>query len=90
MRSVGIIGLGIMGGAFAKNLAAEGWQVMGYDIDAGRARTLARAGVEIAADVGELASRAPTIILSLPDRAAPPKPSRRSLRRARRRGLWSR
>ena len=64
MRSVGIIGLGIMGGAFAKNLAAEGWQVMGYDIDAGRARTLARAGVEIAADVGELASRAPTIMLA--------------------------
>ena len=29
---VGIIGLGIMGGAIAKNLAAAGWQVIGYDI----------------------------------------------------------
>ena len=29
---VGIIGLGIMGGAFAQNLLAAGWRVIGYDI----------------------------------------------------------
>ena len=29
---VGVIGLGIMGGAIAKNLAAAGWQVIGFDI----------------------------------------------------------
>jgi phosphoglycerate dehydrogenase-like enzyme len=28
---VGIIGLGIMGGAIAKNLSAAGWQVIGLD-----------------------------------------------------------
>lgn len=28
---VGIIGLGIMGGAFAGNLIAAGWQVLGVD-----------------------------------------------------------
>ena len=33
--AVGIIGLGIMGGAFAQNLLAAGWRVIGYDIDAG-------------------------------------------------------
>ena len=30
--SIGVIGLGIMGGAFAKHLAAAGWKVFGYDI----------------------------------------------------------
>ena len=30
--TVGVIGLGIMGGAFAKNLAEAGWRVIGYDI----------------------------------------------------------
>ena len=30
--TVGIIGLGIMGGAIAKNLSAAGWQVIGFDI----------------------------------------------------------
>ena len=31
--TVGVIGLGIMGGAFAHNLAAAGWRVVGYDIE---------------------------------------------------------
>jgi L-threonate 2-dehydrogenase len=64
---VGIIGLGIMGGAFAKNLRAAGWRVIGHDIDAARRNALARAGVEIAAEAAELARKAPTIILSLPN-----------------------
>ena len=29
--TVGVIGLGIMGGAFAKNLVKAGWHVVGYD-----------------------------------------------------------
>ncbi len=45
--NVGIVGLGIMGGAFARNLVAAGWRVVGYDIDAARRRAMARAGVEI-------------------------------------------
>ena len=49
--TVGVIGLGIMGGAFAKNLAAAGWRVVGYDISAARRREAQRAGVEIAAKV---------------------------------------
>jgi 3-hydroxyisobutyrate dehydrogenase-like beta-hydroxyacid dehydrogenase len=67
---VGIVGLGIMGGAFAHNLCAAGWRVIGYDIDAKRRRALARAGVEIAADVGALAGEAPVIITSLPKASA--------------------
>jgi L-threonate 2-dehydrogenase len=67
---VGIVGLGIMGGAFAKNLLTAGWRVVGYDIAAARRRALARAGVEVADDAGDLARMAPTIILSLPNPAA--------------------
>ena len=37
-RTVGIVGLGIMGGAFAHNLVAAGWRVIGYDIDPKRRR----------------------------------------------------
>jgi 3-hydroxyisobutyrate dehydrogenase-like beta-hydroxyacid dehydrogenase len=65
-KTVGIVGLGIMGGAFAQNLLAAGWRVIGYDIDASRRRALTRSGGEIATDAGDVARRARTIILSLP------------------------
>lgn len=65
--AVGVIGLGIMGGAFAKNLADAGWRVIGYDIAPARRRALARAGVAIAADAADVARQARTIITSLPD-----------------------
>ena len=64
--TVGVIGLGIMGGAFAGNLAAAGWRVIGYDISAARRREAARAGVEIAANAIDLAGKVPTILTSLP------------------------
>jgi len=64
--AVGIIGLGIMGGAFARSLAAAGWQVTGFDIDSARSSELSQTGVEIAPDVAALAQSVPTIITSLP------------------------
>jgi L-threonate 2-dehydrogenase len=67
---VGIVGLGIMGGAFARNLVDAGWRVIGYDIDPARRRALARAGVEIAKDARALAAEVATIITSLPKPAA--------------------
>jgi L-threonate 2-dehydrogenase len=68
--TVGVIGLGNMGGAFARHLAAAGWRVLGFDIDPGRKRAATRAGVEVVPDVATLAAAAPTIILSLPNVAA--------------------
>ena len=65
--TVGVVGLGKMGGAFAKHLLASGWRVLGYDIDAGRKRAAARAGVEIAPNASTLANTAPVIVTSLPD-----------------------
>src|SRR5262249_42640204 len=65
--TVGVIGLGIMGGAFAKNLAKAGWRVVGYDTNAARRREASRAGVKIARNAAELASAVPTILTSLPE-----------------------
>jgi len=63
---VGVIGLGIMGGAFARNLAAAGWRVVGYDISAARRREAQRAGVTIAKNAADVAAQVPTILTSLP------------------------
>jgi len=65
--AIGIVGLGIMGGAFAQNLLAAGWRVIGYDIAPARRRALARLGAEIAADAGDVARKARNIIISLPN-----------------------
>ena len=64
--TVGIVGLGIMGGAFARNLTKAGWRVIGTDPSGARRREAARAGVEIAGSAAEVAAAAPTIITSLP------------------------
>jgi putative dehydrogenase len=63
--TVGVVGLGIMGGAFAINLVRAGWHVVGYDIDARRRRDMAKLGVAIAIDTAELAANVPVIITSL-------------------------
>ena len=64
--TIGIIGLGIMGGAFARNLVAAGWKVIGYDIDAARNAEAKAAGVEIAHSAEAVAETASDIITSLP------------------------
>jgi L-threonate 2-dehydrogenase len=65
-KTVGIIGLGIMGSAIAPNLIERGWRVIGFDIDAGRRTEMAKAGVAIAEDVAQVARNAPIIMTSLP------------------------
>jgi 3-hydroxyisobutyrate dehydrogenase-like beta-hydroxyacid dehydrogenase len=69
-RAVGVVGLGIMGGAFAENLVRAGWHVEGFDINPAVCRAKRRAGVDIAPDAKTLASEVPTIITSLPTPAA--------------------
>jgi 3-hydroxyisobutyrate dehydrogenase-like beta-hydroxyacid dehydrogenase len=65
-KRIGIIGLGIMGGAFAKNLRAAGWTVIGYDVDPARNAEAKAAGVEIAHSAAAVAETASDIITSLP------------------------
>jgi 3-hydroxyisobutyrate dehydrogenase-like beta-hydroxyacid dehydrogenase len=64
--TVGVIGLGIMGGSFAKNLAAAGWRVIGFDPSLRARRAAERYGVEITGSAAEVAGRAPTVLTSLP------------------------
>ena len=69
-KAVGIVGLGIMGSAIARNLVDRGWRVIGFDIDAARRTELALANVTIVDNVGEVARDAPVIMTSLPNPAA--------------------
>jgi 3-hydroxyisobutyrate dehydrogenase-like beta-hydroxyacid dehydrogenase len=64
--TVGVIGLGIMGGSFAKNLVAGGWRVIGYDVSAAARKAAQRAGVELASSAIDVAEKAPVILTSLP------------------------
>jgi 3-hydroxyisobutyrate dehydrogenase-like beta-hydroxyacid dehydrogenase len=65
-KRIGIVGLGIMGGAFARNLVADGWKVIGYDIDATRNSEAKAAGAEIAHGAEAVAETVSVIITSLP------------------------
>src|SRR6202047_1927663 len=69
-KTVGIVGLGIMGGAIARNLIDREWRVIGCDTDAARRSELALANVKIADDVRELARDAPIVMTSLPNPSA--------------------
>jgi L-threonate 2-dehydrogenase len=63
---IGIVGLGIMGGAMARNLHADGWTVFGYDVDTATADSARKDGIETVISVAELVSKASDIITSLP------------------------
>lgn len=69
-KLVGLVGLGIMGGAMAANLVADGWRVLGYDPEAPRRAEAAAAGVETKASLAEVAAIAPVLITSLPSAKA--------------------
>lgn len=69
-RSVAIIGLGIMGSAFSRNLLAAGFAVRGYDPDPMRQEALAADGVLIAASAAGAMQGCPIAITSLPSVAA--------------------
>jgi putative dehydrogenase len=69
-KTVGMVGLGIMGSAISRNLAERGWRVIGFDTDAARRNEAAKAGVIVAADAAQVARDAPVILTSLPSPAA--------------------
>jgi putative dehydrogenase len=69
-KTVGMLGLGIMGSAIARNLVERGWTVIGFDIDAARRTELALAHVTIADDIAQVARDAEIILTSLPSPGA--------------------
>jgi 3-hydroxyisobutyrate dehydrogenase-like beta-hydroxyacid dehydrogenase len=68
--TIGIIGLGIMGGAISKNLIERGWRVFGTDIDEAKRGALAEAGGSACDDIAGVCQNAPVILTSLPSPAA--------------------
>jgi 3-hydroxyisobutyrate dehydrogenase-like beta-hydroxyacid dehydrogenase len=69
-RTVGMLGLGIMGSAMAANLLRAGFRVVGYDPDPACRRRHARAGGIVARDAQEVSAAAGIIICSLPSAKA--------------------
>ncbi|OGA48616.1 MAG: hypothetical protein A3F74_22890 [Betaproteobacteria bacterium RIFCSPLOWO2_12_FULL_62_58] len=67
---IGQVGLGIMGGAFAKHLLAARFPVVGYDPVVAQVRAFRQMGGQAASSCAEVASRAKVIITSLPSPAA--------------------
>ncbi len=64
---VGVIGVGVMGGAMAANLVAAGFEVCGYDVEVAR---VAASGATEVASVAEVAARSDVVLLSLPSASA--------------------
>ena len=64
--TIGVIGLGNMGGAMAERLVAAQFPVVGYDPDAIRAESLRRSGGTTAASLDALAQTVDAVLLSVP------------------------
>ena len=61
--AVGVVGLGVMGGAMARHISAAGHDVVGFDIEEGRA---AGCGVRPVSSPSEVAAEADVVVFSLP------------------------
>jgi len=68
--TIGQVGLGIMGGAFARHLLKAGYRVVGYDPTPAAVRSFVGAGGEAARSCAEVAARATVVITSLPSPSA--------------------
>ena len=69
-KTVGIVGVGTMGSAMARNLIAAGFKVVGRDIDPARADALAAMGGSVAGSPRAVAQAADCVLTSLPSIAA--------------------
>ena len=67
---IGIIGLGIMGGAIARNLIAAGFTVTGFDVAKSASEALAGMGGIVARSADAAADGAEIVLTSLPSVAA--------------------
>jgi 3-hydroxyisobutyrate dehydrogenase-like beta-hydroxyacid dehydrogenase len=63
--SVGVIGVGLMGEVFVRRLAAAGFRVVGFDVDAAKAARLTEIGARAAASIADLARAADPIVLAV-------------------------
>lgn len=64
---VGVIGVGVMGGAMSGHLVAAGFEVYGYDVESAKVVASAATPVD---SVAEVAARSDVVLLSLPSVSA--------------------
>jgi len=64
---IGLIGIGLVGSAMAERLAADGFNVVGYDIDKIKCEQLEQQGAAAADSPAHLAGQVGRVILSLPN-----------------------
>jgi 2-hydroxy-3-oxopropionate reductase len=65
MRTVGLIGLGLLGQAFAERLLAAGYPVLGTDIEASKSEQLTAVGGTATSDLHAIAKTCGVIILAV-------------------------
>lgn len=70
LGTVGVIGLGQMGGAICRTLLRGGWRVVAWDVAKPAVDAAVEAGAAAASDPADVASRVPVIITSVPDAEA--------------------
>ena len=66
MKTIGLIGLGAMGGSYAKHLLANGFKTFGVDPDKSNSDLFSSYGGSIFDDINGLVKRCEVIILSVP------------------------
>ncbi len=64
---VGVLGLGLMGEAFAQHFISDGYEVLGYDPEAKCRDAVAEAGGEVFDTIAEVVNGVELVILSLPN-----------------------
>lgn len=69
-KTVGMIGLGIMGSAMSKNLTAAGFSVIGYDVLPKAVAAFVGLGGKAATSIAEVGASAEILITSLPSASA--------------------
>ena len=62
---VGLVGIGLLGQAFAHRLLGAGFEVLGFDVDAGKTAKLAELGGRPAASVADLARRCDPVVIAV-------------------------
>jgi 2-hydroxy-3-oxopropionate reductase len=63
--AVGVIGIGLLGQAFVHRLRSAGFEVLGFDVDAGKNAKLVELGGQVASSVIDLARRCDPLVLAV-------------------------
>ena len=65
--NIGLIGIGLVGSAIAERLQADGFNIVGFDIDRAKCEQLEQLGAVAVDSPAQVAEQAERVILSLPD-----------------------